>query len=134
MEEEEKITAHTVAFVASEKTQPKPRNMHRKHEQIWPGYLTKISAVKHHINLIPGPPPVQSVSYLTCTSTSIGILSHWTKTREIEEFEVRKKPDRGVIEPSNLKWSVRMIFAHKTDGILRFRIHYWKINTMLVKD
>ena len=94
-----------------------------KHEHLWSGKLGKISAVKHHINLIPGARPFKSAPYRA-----------GPKTRELEEFEVKKQLAAGVIEPSNSEWAAPVLFVPKKDGKLRFCVDYRKLNTMTVKD
>ena len=120
---EEPITADTVPLGVKENLQPKVRDMLRKHEHLWSGKLGKISAVKHHINLTPGARPFKSAPYRA-----------GPKTRELEEFEVKKQLAAGVIEPSNSEWAAPVLFAPKKDGRLRFCIDYRKLNTMTIKD
>ena len=120
---EEPITADTVELGVDEKLQPEIRKMLRKHEHLWSGKLGKISVAQHHINLIPGARPFKSAPYRA-----------GPKTRELEEFEVKKQLAAGVIEPSNSEWASPVLFAPKKDGRLRFCIDYRRLNTMTVKD
>ena len=117
------FVCHAGQLGVKKELHPKIRLMLRKHEHLWSGKLGKISAVKHHINLIPGARPFKSAPYRT-----------GPKTRELEEFEVKKQLAAGVIEPSNSEWAAPVLFVPKKDGKLRFCVDYRKLNTMTVKD
>ena len=117
------VTAETVELGVPENIQPKIRDMLKKHEHLWSGKLGATTAVKHHIQLVPGARPFKSAPY------RVG-----PKTRELEEFEVKKQLAAGVIEPSNSEWAAPVLFAPKKDDRLRFCIDYRKLNTMTIKD
>ena len=99
------------------------RAMLKQHESLWSGKLGEISATKHHIRLIEGARPFKSAPYRA-----------GPKTRELEEEEVKRQLEAGVIEPSNSEWAAPVLFAPKKDGKLRFCIDYRKLNAMTVKD
>lgn len=90
---------------------------------MWSGELGKISAIKHHINLVPGARPFESAPYKYVPSK-----------RELEEFEVTKQFPEGVIESSNSEWAAPVFFAPKNDGRLRFFIYYRKRINMTIKN
>lgn len=56
-----------------------------------------------------------------------------TKDREIEEFEIKKQLEAGVIDPSNSEGE-RPCCSLLTSGVLRSRVDYRKLNTMTAKD
>ena len=122
-EDETPVTASNLELKMTDGKEEQIRAMLRKHESLWSGKLGEISATKHHIRLIEGARPFKSAPYRA-----------GPKTRELEEEEVRRQLEAGVIEPSNSEWAAPVLFAPKKDGKLRFCIDYRKLNTMTVKD
>jgi hypothetical protein len=54
--------------------------------------------------------------------------------QKIEEEEVAKMLDKGVIEPSRSPWASPIVLATKKDGTTRFCIDYRRLNEVTVKD
>lgn len=54
--------------------------------------------------------------------------------REIEEQEVKKMLDKGIIEPSKSPWSSGIVLVTKKDGSTRFCVDYRRLNDVTVKD
>ena len=122
-DDDEPVTADTVELGMTEGKEEEIRAMLKQHESLWSGKLGEISATKHHIRLIEGARPFKSAPYRA-----------GPKTRELEEEEVKRQLEAGVIEPSNSEWAAPVLFAPKKDGKLRFCIDYRRLNAMTVKD
>ena len=97
--------------------------MLRKHESLWDGTLGDINITQHAIYLIPDARPFKSAPY------RVG-----PKQRELEQVEITKQLEAGVIEPSSSEWAAPVLFVPKKDGKLRFCVDYRRLNTMTVKD
>ena len=97
--------------------------MLKQDEELWSGKLGEITATKHSIRIIEGARPSKSAPYRT-----------GPKTRELENEEVRRQVEAGVIEESNSEWAAPVLFAPKKDGKLRFCVDYRTLNAMTVKD
>ena len=54
--------------------------------------------------------------------------------REVEQDEIYKMLERGVIEPSNSPWSSPIVLVTKKDGSIRFCVDYRVLNDLTVKD
>ena len=54
--------------------------------------------------------------------------------RNVEQEEIMKMLDRGVIEPSNSPWSSPVVLVTKKDGSIRFCVDYRVLNSLTVKD
>lgn len=70
----------------------KARDVHRRHESLWAGYLGEIKAFNHYIDLIPDSRPFRSQLY-----------SASPKQRELEDEEIRQTLVSNVIRPSKLQ-------------------------------
>ena len=56
------------------------------------------------------------------------------KQRELEQFEIDKKLQAGVIEYSSSEWASPIMFDRNKDGRLRFWVYYRRLNKMTVKE
>ena len=101
----------------------KIRTMLKKHETMWSGKLGDIKIAEHSIDLKEDAKPFRSAPYRS-----------GPKTRELEEFELKKQLDAGVIEPTVSEWGAPVLFVPKKDGRLRFCVDYRKLNDMTLKD
>ena len=54
--------------------------------------------------------------------------------RNVEQEEIMKMLDRGVLEPSNSPWSSPVVLVTKKDGSIRFCVDYRVLNSLTVKD
>ena len=54
--------------------------------------------------------------------------------RQIEQTEISKMLERGVIEPSKSGWSSSVVLFIKKDGSIRFCVDYRVLNDRTVKD
>ena len=99
------------------------RSMLKNHEKIWLGELGEISVTEHSIDLKTGSRPFKSAPYRTAP-----------KARELEETELKKQLDAGIIERAQSEWAAPVLFVPKKDGKLRFCVDYRKLNEMTVKD
>ncbi len=121
--EESPTTAEDIELDVEEKYHSTIRTMLKKHESMWNGKLGDINVVEHSIDLVPGARPFKSQPYRA-----------GPKTRELEQSEINKQLEAGVIEPAQSAWAAPVLFVPKKDGKLRFCIDYRKLNSMTVKD
>ncbi|MCM8922225.1 MAG: hypothetical protein LC540_19555, partial [Candidatus Thiodiazotropha sp.] len=54
--------------------------------------------------------------------------------RIVEQQEIHKMLEKGVIEPFNSPWSSPIVLVTKKDGSIRFCVDYRVLNTLTVKD
>ena len=123
-EDEAPMTADDIDLSeADEQYHDQIRSMLRKHESMWSGKLGEINIAQHSIELKEDAKPFKSAPYRS-----------GPKNRELEEFELKKQLEAGVIEPSNSEWADPVLFVPKKDGRLRFCVDYRKVNEMTLKD
>ena len=91
--------------------------------KLWSGHLGLIEKAKHRINLIPGAQPFRLPPYRS-----------GPKAREIEQNEVARMLDEGVIEPSESEFASPVLLVPKPDGTKRFCVDYRRLNALTVKD
>ena len=123
-EDEAPMTADDIDLSeVDEKYHDQIRSMLKKHETMWSGKLGEINVAEHSIELKDGAKPFKSAPYRS-----------GPKNRELEEFELKKQLEAGIIEPSNSEWAAPVLFVPKKDGRLRFCVDYRKLNEMTLKD
>ena len=92
--------------------------MLEKHEDMWrPGKLSTVDATYHRIELEPGTKPIRQAPY-----------RQGHKGRDIQQQEITKMLDAGVIEPTTSEWATSVVLVPKKDGFLRFCIDYRRLN------
>ena len=124
MDEDEKpVRAEDVPLGVPQRYHKRIREMLKHHEHMWMGKLGNINITEHQIDLIEGARPSKAAPYRA-----------GPKTRQLEEFEVKKQLEADVIEPAQSEWAAPVLFAPKKDGKLRFCIDYRKLNGMTVRD
>lgn len=99
------------------------RKMLQDHSGMWNGQLGAIRGVQHHIDLNKGARPFRSAPYRAGPTQ-----------RKLEEAEVKKQLDQGVIEPASSEWGSPILFVPKKDGKLRFCVDYRKLNALTKRD
>ncbi|CAN8076123.1 unnamed protein product [Agarophyton chilense] len=107
----------------SEHYRAKIRSMLKKYTSMWNGKLGEISATEHHLDLVPGSRPISQPPYRA-----------GPRTRQIEEENVSKMLEEGVIEAAQSAWASPVVLVPKPDGSLRFFIDYRKLNAVTVRD
>lgn len=96
------------------------RRMLKRYSRMWDETLGEINTI-HRIYLVPNTRPIAQVPYQT-----------GRKAREIEEADVKKKLDAGVIERARLEWASPVLLVPKSDGSMRFCIDYQRLNTVTI--
>ncbi|CAN8069585.1 unnamed protein product [Agarophyton chilense] len=91
----------------SEQYRTKIRSMLKKYTSMWSGKLGEISATEHHIDLVPGSRPIYQPPYRA-----------GPRTRQIEEENVSKMLEEGVIEAAQSAWASPVVLVPKPDGSL----------------
>ena len=99
------------------------KNMLKRFAPMWSGKLGEINSTPHYIDLLPGSRPIASQPYRA-----------GPKAREIEQREVDKMLQAGVIEPSNSAWASPVVIIPKPDGSLRFCVDYRRLNALTIRD
>ncbi|CAN8062284.1 unnamed protein product [Agarophyton chilense] len=107
----------------SEHYRTKIRSMLKKYTSMWSGKLGEISATEHHIDLVPGSRPISQPPYRA-----------GPRTRQIEEENVSKMLEEGLIKAAQSAWASPVVLGPKPDGSLRFCIDYRKLNAVTVRD
>ena len=97
--------------------------MLKKYSKKWDGTLGEINTTVHRIELIPETCPIAKAPYRA-----------GPKAREIEDAEVKKILEAGVIEPAQSEWASPVLLVPKPDGSMRFCFDYRKLNAVTVKD
>ena len=98
--------------------------MIEKHEDMWrPGKLGTVDATYHRIKLEPGTKPIRQAPY-----------SQGHKGRDIQQQEITKILDVGVIEPATSEWTSPVVLLPLKDGSLRFCIDSRCLNAETVPD
>ena len=97
--------------------------MLREFAPMWSGDLGEINTTEHYIDLLPGARPVAQHPYRA-----------GPRAREIEQQEVDKMLQSGVIQPSQSAWAAPVLLVPKPDGSMRFCIDYRKLNAVTVRD
>ena len=95
----------------------------RKHSKMWSGHLGELKAPPHRISLEAGSRPVHAHSYRA-----------GPQARIIEQEEVRRMSDMGVIEPWKSEWASPVVMVPKPDGSARFYVDYRRLNALTIKD
>ena len=95
----------------------------KKYASMWDGSLGEIKTVEHHIDLSPGTRPMAQAPYRA-----------GPKAREIEQMEVNRMLDAGVIEPAQSAWASPVVLVPKPDGSLRFCVDYRRLNAATIRD
>ena len=106
-----------------EKHRPRLLTMLQKYAKMWDGSLGEINTTEHHIELVPDARPIASHPYRA-----------GPKAREVEQKEVERMLQAGVIEPAQSAWASPVVLVPKPDGSLRFCVDYRKLNAVTVKD
>lgn len=96
--------------------------MLHKYANIWDGTIREIKAASHRIEIVLGTRPIAQAPYRA---------GH--KAKKIEDQEVQKMLNAGVFESTQLE-SSPVLRVPKLDGYLRFRVDYWRLNAVAVKD
>ena len=87
----------------------KVKQMPRKHSKMWSGNLGELNASPHRVNLKAGSRPVHAHPYRDRPPARI-----------IEQEEVIRMSDIGVIEPCKSEWASPVVMVPKPDGTARF--------------
>ena len=99
------------------------RELLKEFAPMWAGELGEIRTTQHYIDLLPGSRPVAQQPYRA-----------GPKARELEQREVEKMLQAGVIEPSQSAWASPVVMVPKPDGTLRFCVDYRRLNAMTARD
>ena len=98
--------------------------MLEKHEDMCrPRKLGTVDATYHRIELEPGIKPIRQAPY-----------RQGHKGRDIQQQEITKILDTGVIEPATCEWASPVVSVPRKDGFLRFCIDYRRLNSKNVPD
>ncbi|CAN8076676.1 unnamed protein product, partial [Agarophyton chilense] len=107
----------------SEHYRTKISSMLKKYTSMWTGKIGEICATEHHIDLVPGSRPISQAPYRA-----------GPRTRQIEEGNISKMLEEGVIEAAQSAWASPVVLVPKPDGSLRFCINYRKLDAVTVRD
>ena len=99
------------------------REMLRKFSPMWDGSLGEINTTQHHIDVTPGTRPLAQAPYRA-----------GPRARQIEQAEVDRMLEAGVIEPSKSAWASPVVLVPKSDGSLRFCVDYRRLNASTIRD
>ena len=99
------------------------RRILKKYSRMWEGTLGEINTTVHRVELIPGTRPTAQAPYRA-----------GPKAREIEDAEVQKMLEAGVIEPAQSEWASPVLLVPKPDGSMRFCVDYRRFYAVTVKD
>lgn len=95
--------------------------MLKEHKRIWSGELGYITNTEHRIGLIPSARQFNSLLYRGSP-----------KTRELEQFEVQKQNQAGVIEAKISGLVALVLHSPKKNGYPNFCVDYQQLKTMMV--
>ena len=101
----------------------KVKQMLRKHSKMWSRHLGELNAPPHRINLEADSRPVHAHPYRA-----------GPQARIIEQEEVRRMSDMGVIEPCKSEWASPVVMVPNPDGSARFCVDYRRLNVLTIKD
>ena len=90
--------------------------------ELWSGQLGTVRLTEHRIKLKPDSEPVFSQPYRA-----------GPKARDIEQEEVSKMLNAGVIELATTEWASPVVLVPKSDGNFQFCVDYRKLNALTVK-
>ncbi|CAN8072774.1 unnamed protein product [Agarophyton chilense] len=99
------------------------KQMLKKYASMWTGKLGGISATENHIDVIPGSRPISQPPHRA-----------GPRTRQIEEDNVAKMLEAGVIETAQSAWASPVVLVPNPDGSLRFCVYYQKLNPVTLRD
>ena len=97
----------------------KVKQMLRKHSKMWSGHLGELKAPPHRIKLEAGSRPVHAHPYRA-----------GPQARIVEQEEVRRMSDMGVIEPCKSEWASPVVMVPKPDGSERLCVDYGWLNAL----
>jgi len=85
--------------------------------------LGNVDVTPHRIEVTPGARPRRAQPYRASHASRNGIAK-----------EVRRQRDLGVIEPLSAEWAFPVVVVPKSDGTMRFCVHYEQLNDLTVRD
>ena len=103
--------------------QERIREMLRPFSSMWDGSLCEIRTTEHRINLQPDARPIAQNPYRA-----------GPRARVVEQEEVDRMLQAGVIEPAQSEWASPVVLVPKSDGTLRFCVDYRRLNAVTIKD
>ena len=99
------------------------RKMLAPFSSMWDGSLGRVNVAVHRIETPKDARPFRSQPYRA-----------GPKMRELEEQEIKRQLDLGVIRPSQSEWASPVLLVPKPDGSKRFCVDYRRLNLVTTKD